>query len=123
MKTIGITGGVGAGKSTVLNYMESHLEACVLEADKIGHLVMEPDGPCYDEIIGLFGKDVIIYVMDEIGIRDNKYTTAMGMIKYFSQKMAVRGKEYSMISQEDEHLLLTPEDKRKKETHTYMVSL
>ena len=59
MKTIGITGGVGAGKSTVLNYMESHLEACVLEADKIGHLVMEPDGPCYDEIIGLFGKDVI----------------------------------------------------------------
>ena len=63
----------------------------------------------------ILGKDVIIYVMDEIGIRDNKYTTAMGMIKYFSQKMAVRGKEYSMISQEDEHLLLTPEDKRKKE--------
>jgi len=63
----------------------------------------------------ILGKDVIIYVMDEIGIRDNKYTTALGMIKYFIEKMAVRGKDYSMISHEDEELLLTPEDKRKKE--------
>ena len=63
----------------------------------------------------ILGKDVIIYSMDEIGIRDNKYTTAMGMIKYFVEKMAVRGKDYSMISQEDEELLLTPEDKKKKE--------
>lgn len=59
MKTIGITGGIGAGKSTVLKYMESRLDACVLEADKIGHLVMEPGQPCYDEILGLFGKDII----------------------------------------------------------------
>ena len=53
--------------------------------------------------------------MDEIGIRDNKYTTVMGMIKYYDQKMTVRGKDYSMISLEDEELLLTPESKRKKE--------
>ena len=63
----------------------------------------------------ILGKDVIIYLMDEIGVRDNKYTTALGMIKYFHQKMAVRGKEYSMISQEDERLLLTPDDKKRKE--------
>ena len=44
-----------------------------------------------------------------------KYITSMGMIKYFVEKMAVRGKDYSMISQEDEDLLLTPDDKRKKE--------
>ena len=63
----------------------------------------------------ILGKDVIIYLMDEIGIRDNKYITAMGMIKYFIDKMQVRGKDYSMISQEDEELLLTPDDKRKRE--------
>lgn len=63
----------------------------------------------------ILGKDVIIYVMDEIGIRDNKYTTAMGMIKYFDYKMAVRGKECSMISLDDERLLLIPESKRRKE--------
>ncbi len=59
MRTIGITGGVGAGKSTILDYMEAHWDACVLEADKIGHLVMEPEGVCYDKIIDLFGKDII----------------------------------------------------------------
>lgn len=63
----------------------------------------------------ILGKDVIIYVMNEIGIRDNKCTTAMGMIKYYAEKMAVRGKEYSMISLEDEQLLLTPDDKKRKE--------
>ncbi len=63
----------------------------------------------------ILGKDVIIYVMNEIEIRDNKYTTAMGMIKYYAEKMAVRGKEYSMISLEDEQLLLTPDDKKRKE--------
>ena len=41
MKIIGITGGVGAGKSTVLDYLEKEFNACVLQADKIGHLVME----------------------------------------------------------------------------------
>jgi len=63
----------------------------------------------------ILGKDVIIYLMDEIGIRDNRYITANGMIKYFIDKMAVRGKDYSMISQEDEELLLTPDDKKRKE--------
>ena len=61
------------------------------------------------------GKDVIIYSMDEIGIRDNKYISAMGMIKYFVDKMTIRGKDYSMISPGDEELLLTPEDKKRKE--------
>ena len=63
----------------------------------------------------ILGKDVIIYSMDEIGVRDNKYITAMGMIKYLDAKMTIRGKNYSMISQEDEELLLTPDDKKKKE--------
>ena len=63
----------------------------------------------------ILGKDVIIYLMDDIGIRDNKYTSAMGMIKNFHDKMNVRGKEYSMISEMDEELLLTPLDNRKKE--------
>ena len=63
----------------------------------------------------ILGKDVIIYLMDEIGIRDNKYTTSLGMIKYFIEKMTVRGKDYSMISQEDCELLLTPDEKKKKD--------
>ena len=63
----------------------------------------------------ILGKDVIIYLMDEVGIRNNKYTTCIGMIKYFIEKMTVRGKDYSMISLDDEELLLTPDEKKKKD--------
>ena len=48
-------------------------------------------------VFEILGKDVIIYTEDTLGIRDNKYTTALGMIKYFIEKMKNRGKEYSMI--------------------------
>ncbi|MEE3342624.1 MAG: cell division protein FtsA [Bacilli bacterium] len=56
----------------------------------------------------MFGKDVIIYNVTTLGVRDNKYTTALGMIKYFEQKMESRGREYSMFSLEDEVALVTP---------------
>ena len=59
MKIIGITGGVGAGKSTVLNYLEKHLSACVIQADQVGHQVMEPGGRCYAQVISLFGKNIV----------------------------------------------------------------
>ena len=48
MITIGITGGVGAGKSTVLDFLEEKYQAYVMKADEIGHLVM-----------ALFGRQII----------------------------------------------------------------
>ena len=59
MITIGITGGVGAGKSTVLDFLEQDYQAYVMKADEIGHLVMEPGQSCYEPVIALFGKQVI----------------------------------------------------------------
>ena len=59
MKTIGITGGVGAGKSTVLAYLEKKYNAFVIQADEVGHIVMAPGQECYQPVIDLFGKDVI----------------------------------------------------------------
>ena len=59
MKTIGITGGIGAGKSTVLAYLEEKYNAFVIQADEVGHIVMAPGQECYQPVIDLFGKDVI----------------------------------------------------------------
>ena len=64
----------------------------------------------------IFGKDVIIYNVTTIGARDNKYATALGMIKYFVHKMDSRGREYSMFSLEDEVSLITPNKKIKKDS-------
>lgn len=63
----------------------------------------------------ILGKDVIIYSVDVIGARDNKYTTALGMIKGFDDKMTIRGKEYSMISNSDLDALMTPNYENKND--------
>lgn len=63
----------------------------------------------------IFGKDVIIYTVTSLGCRDNKYVNAIGMIKYFINKMDSRGKMVSMLSVEEETALVTPNDKLKKD--------
>ena len=47
---IGITGGVGAGKSTVLEYIASHYSARILSADEIGRDLCLPGGACHDAL-------------------------------------------------------------------------
>ena len=58
MRVIGVTGGVGAGKSTVLEYLEKAYHAEVIQADQVGHEVMEPGQAAYDEILNVFGSEV-----------------------------------------------------------------
>lgn len=59
MKIVGITGGVGAGKSTVLNYLKDTYGACVLQADQVGHLLMRPGESCYGPMVELFGREIL----------------------------------------------------------------
>lgn len=59
MKIIGITGGIGSGKSTVLAYMEEAYRAYILQTDQIARKLQEPDQNCYKEIIRLFGKEIL----------------------------------------------------------------
>ena len=61
------------------------------------------------------GKNTIIHTVDTIGVRDNKYSTALGMINYFIDKMEIRGNNYSMISTVDEEMLITPDSNSKKD--------
>ena len=63
----------------------------------------------------ILGKDVIIFNEDTLGIRDNKYITSIGMIKYFIDKMEIRGREYTMIEKEEEDLLINPNNKNKRD--------
>ena len=59
MKFIGITGGVGAGKSTVLDYLAKKDGVRVMLADEIAHQLMEPGTRCYEEIKKSFsGEDI-----------------------------------------------------------------
>ena len=59
MKKIGITGGVGAGKSRVLAFLEERYQAAVYEADKIAHQVQEPGEDCYRAVAAHFGQGIL----------------------------------------------------------------
>lgn len=59
MIVIGVTGGVGAGKSTVLNYLKDNYRAYVLKADSLAQTLYEKGEVCYRPIVDLFGKDIL----------------------------------------------------------------
>lgn len=59
IKVLGITGGVGAGKSTVLAYLENRYGAKVIQLDQVAHELMEPGGASYDPILESFGEDLL----------------------------------------------------------------
>ena len=58
MKVIGITGGVGAGKSAVLTYIREHYNAGVLVADEIAHDLMRPGTEVYIKLREIFPDEV-----------------------------------------------------------------
>lgn len=58
MLTIGLTGGIGTGKSVVAK-MLAELGATVLDADKVGHEIYLPGARAYDEVVATFGKKIL----------------------------------------------------------------
>lgn len=59
MKTIGITGGVGCGKSKILEYISKTCNCRIILADDVGNKLKEPGEVCYFKLIELLGEDVI----------------------------------------------------------------
>lgn len=59
MRLIGVTGGVGAGKSEVLNYIKKHYKCRIYLADEVAHLVKVKGEDCYYELVSLLGEDVL----------------------------------------------------------------
>ena len=59
MKIIGITGGIGAGKSCVLREIEVLDGTFVIEADKLAHTLLSPGHDCYTEVVSCFGKEIL----------------------------------------------------------------
>ncbi len=58
MPLIAITGGIGAGKTTVLEYFRA-LGAEVLDADQIVHSLYEPGQPAYQEMLSRWGDTIL----------------------------------------------------------------
>lgn len=56
---LGITGGVGAGKSSVLAILEKEYNAKLILADEVGRELMQPGEANYVNIVNAFGKEIL----------------------------------------------------------------
>lgn len=59
MKIIGITGGVGAGKSEVLSLIKEACDCEILKADELANEIKLKGNQCYDELVKLLGEEVL----------------------------------------------------------------
>jgi len=58
MKVIGLTGGIGSGKSIVAQFL-AELGAVIIDADKVGHEVFKPGTEAWQEVVTTFGKQIL----------------------------------------------------------------
>lgn len=59
MKFIGITGGVGAGKSEILKFIKQHYKCKIYLADKVAFEVRLPGTECHRQLCDLLGEDIV----------------------------------------------------------------
>ena len=57
MKIIGITGGVGAGKSYILDYIQENYKARIIKTDEAAELLRTPGHRCYEKIVELLDNE------------------------------------------------------------------
>ena len=58
MKVIGLTGGIGSGKSTVSQLL-AELGAVILNADEVGHEALKPDSEIWRQVVAAFGRQIL----------------------------------------------------------------
>ena len=59
MIIIGVTGGMGAGKSRVLAYLEEKWNARTIRLDDISRDLLARNGLCYEQTIHIFGEEIV----------------------------------------------------------------
>jgi len=59
----------------------------------------------------VFKDNAYVNIIEDIGIRNNKYSTVAGLIKGFDQKLKMRGKVYSMFSMDKQEDISIPKRK------------
>ena len=58
MKTIGLTGGIGSGKSTVSKVLAT-LGASIIDADRVGHEIYLPGKAAWKQVTNTFGREIV----------------------------------------------------------------
>lgn len=113
MKTIGITGGVGSGKTEVLTFITAHYDARVIVADIAAKELEQPGQPCYRKLVEALGNGIL----DAEGLIDAK--TLSGLI--FSDAKALAQVNAIVHPAVKCYILEAMEEERNKGTKYFVV--
>ena len=102
MRFIGITGGVGAGKSAILSYLANKPNTKVLLADEIAHELMEPGTDCYRKIVETFAGEDIFEGAEHNADAPNVFQTAEGVSLVEENRPFHRGKLAQVIFSDED---------------------
>lgn len=95
MKTIGITGGVGAGKSAVLEYLADNYNCDIIMTDDVSKGLYTKGSKTYEMMIALIGEDIV----DETGEIDKKKLADI-IFSNANKRMAVNSIVHPAVKQE-----------------------
>ncbi|MCP1109160.1 dephospho-CoA kinase [Lachnospiraceae bacterium PF1-21] len=113
MKVIGITGGIGSGKSDVLEYLHDKYGATIVKADEVAKKLQKKGKECYGPIVDYFGDGIL----DEKGEIDRK---ALANIVFNDQEKldALNQITHPLVKEEINRLI---EKERKKNTNYFFI--
>lgn len=76
MLILGLTGGIGSGKTAVLTILKEEYDAFIIEADRLAHELMNPGRTVYQGIVDAFGMNVLADDdVEVLAVRDADATT------------------------------------------------
>lgn len=110
---IGITGGIGSGKSYVMAYMEKTYGCLLLEADQIAYELEQPGEACYENIKTIFGDSILApdgtidrKILGGIVFRKKELLQMLNRIVHPAVKRRIREKVAASLAKNPERLIL-----------------
>lgn len=98
-----------------LNYLTKKEIRYIIISGGIGNI------PGFDSVcFEVFGEQTKVKPMNTIGIRNISYSSAYGMIKYFINKLNLRGREYTMFSEDKQYKLI--ENRKNEDNNNFKIS-
>lgn len=113
MKIIGITGGVGSGKSEILNILKNDYQAKIIQSDHVAHELMVPGTKSYDAIVQAFGNEILNEdqtinrpILGEIVFRDETKLSLLNSITHKNVDEEILSRIDQFEKEEPEGLLV-----------------
>ena len=113
MKIIGITGGVGSGKSEILNILKNDYQAKIIQSDHVAYELMVSGAKSYDAIVQAFGNEILNEdqtinrpILGEIVFRDETKLSLLNSITHKNVDEEILSRIDQFEKEEPEGLLV-----------------